>query len=147
MLGLATRYGARKSPVFVGDTGGYANVVSYTAPHWLDTEGLLRGLRAFFARTAVAAPVLRFERARVAVKNHLEGPNPDVDRIIRSVKDNGWRLSNKLAAEFPQLSNPVLAGKVVSAVRDALAGQTGRRASAKGNNCPASGCVFIPSSK
>ncbi len=124
MLGLATRYGARKSPVFVGDTGGYANVVSYTAPHWQDTEGLLRGLRAFFARTAVAAPVLRFERARVAVKNHLEGPNPDVDRIIRSVKDNDWRLSNKLVAQFPQLSEPSLAGRVVAAIKDAFTGQS-----------------------
>ena len=262
MLGVATRYGVRKSPVFVGHTGGYANVVDYIAPHWQHTEGLLRGLRAFVARTAGAAPLLRcavtsfgfvyihpmidgngrisrflvndilrrdgavpapfilpisatitnsanakagydrtlerfsrplmqryahrarfgdaclcedgvstnfhfdgyeealpawrypdlsahvqylgdvirltieqemgreamvlqrFERARVAVKNHLEGPNPDVDRIIRSVKDNGWRLSNKLAAQFPQLSDPLLAAKVVSAIREAFAGPT-----------------------
>jgi hypothetical protein len=261
MLGLATRYGMRKSPVFVGHSGGYANVVDYIAPHWQDTEGLLRGLRGFVTRTVGAAPLLRcavtsfgfvyihpmidgngrisrflvndilrrdgavpapfilpisatitnsanakagydralerfsrplmqryanratfgdayrcedgvtsnfhfdgyeealpawrypdltyhvqylgdvirltieqemgreamvlqrFERARVAVKNHLEGPNPDVDRIIRSVRDNGWRLSNKLEAQFPQLSDPVLADKVVSAVKDAYTGQ------------------------
>ena len=265
MLGLATRYGMRKSPVFVGHTGSYANVVDYIAPHWQESEGLLRGLRAFVARTAGAAPLLRcavtsfgfvyihpmvdgngrisrflvndilrrdgavpapfilpisatitnsasakagydqvlerfsrplmqryagralfgdatvfedgvtsnfhfdgyddalpawrypdltfhaqylgnvirltieqemgkeamvlqrFERARVAVKNHLEGPNPDVDRIIRSVKDNDWRLSNKLVAQFPQLSDPLLAGRVVAAIKDALTGQSDKR--------------------
>jgi hypothetical protein len=265
MLGLATRYGMRKSPVFVGRTGDYANVVDYIAPQWQHTEGLLRGLREFVARTTGAAPLLRcavtsfgfvyihpmidgngrisrflvndilrrdgavpapfilpisatitnsanakagydrvlerfsrplmqryanralfgdacvcedgvtsnfhfdgyeealpawrypdltfhaqylgdvirstieqemgreamvlqrFERARVAVKNHLEGPNPDVDRIIGSVKDNGWRLSNKLVAQFPQLSDTLLAGRVVSAIKDAFTGQSDER--------------------
>jgi hypothetical protein len=43
-----------------------------------------------------------------------------VDRIIRSVRDTKWRLSNKLAAEFPQLSDPLLADKVVGAIREAF---------------------------
>ena len=55
MLGLATRYGVRKSPVSVGHTGGYANVVDYIAPHWQDTKALMRGWRAFVARMETQA--------------------------------------------------------------------------------------------
>lgn len=33
ILGAATRYGVRRSPVFVGHTSGYTDVVDYIAPH------------------------------------------------------------------------------------------------------------------
>ena len=64
------------------------------------------------------ASVLRdMERAREAVKNHLEGPNADIDQIIRSVRESGWRVSNKLVKTFAPLADPELATAVVSAVR------------------------------
>ena len=43
------------------------------------------------------------------------------------MKDNDWRLSNKLVAQFPQLSDPLLAGRVVAAIKDALTGQSDKR--------------------
>lgn len=58
------------------------------------------------------------EHARDSVKNHLEGPNSDIDQIIRSVRENGWKVSNKLAKAFPALTEPELAAAVVSAVRN-----------------------------
>lgn len=258
ILGMATRYGLRRSPVIVGHTSGFFDVVDYIAPHWDATDGLLAGLRAFLARTdgrssilraavasfgfvyihpmadgngrisrflindilrrdgAVPAPFIlpvsatitdsareragydrslevlskplmrkyqdryRFgavqthpdgvesnfhfdayddalpawrypdltrqveyvghvvkrtievemrkeasylrgiERAREGVKNYLEGPNADIDQIIRSVRDNGWTLSNKLLKAFPQLQDEDLGSAVAAAVRAAL---------------------------
>lgn len=58
------------------------------------------------------------ERARAGVKNTLEGPNSDIDQIIRSVRENGWKVSNKLAKTFPLLADPAMADAVVAAVRD-----------------------------
>ena len=258
ILGAATRYGLRKSPVIVGHNAGFSNVVDYIAPHWDHTEGLLHGLQDFLARTRGASPILRaavasfgfvyihpmadgngrisrflvndvlrrdgavpapfiipvsatitdsareraaydrvlevlskplmhkyqdhyrfgavehfadgvesnfhfdayddalpawrypnltrqsefvghvvrltievemskeagylsgIERAREAVKNFLEGPNADIDQIIRGVRDNGWKLSNKLRKTFPQLEDEALAAAIVEAVRVAL---------------------------
>lgn len=42
----ATRYGLRRSPVFVGHLNTYSDVVDYIAPHWDATLPLLAGLRA-----------------------------------------------------------------------------------------------------
>lgn len=57
------------------------------------------------------------ERARDSVKNYLEGPNSDIDQIIRSVRANEWKISNKLVKAFPQLADAALADAVVAAVR------------------------------
>lgn len=62
------------------------------------------------------------DRAREGVKNHLEGPNSDIDQIIRSIRLNHWAISNKLAKSFPQLADPDMAAAVIGAVRDALGG-------------------------
>ena len=256
ILGTATRYGIRKSPVIVGHTHGFDNVVDYIGPPWERASELLDGLRRSMARTVGAAPILRaslasfgfvyihpmsdgngrisrflvndvlrrdgavpapfilpisatitnkakeragydralevlsrplmakykddynfgtqyqfddgvrsnfffvsyddalpawrypdltqqseyigdvvrltievemskeasvlrdMELAREAVKNHLEGPNSDIDQIIRSVRESGWRASNKLVKAFPLLADPALAAAVVAAVRD-----------------------------
>jgi len=258
ILGTATRYGMRKSPVFVGHASGYTDVVDYIAPHWGRTQALLGGLRATLAKTrqsssivraaiasfgfvvihpmadgngrisrflvndvlrrdgAVPAPFIlpisatitnstrervaydralehfsrplmqkysdrysfgaevecedgvrtnfhfdayddalaawrypdltsqveymghvvretiesemrkeanflqNLERAREGVKNYLEGPNTDIDQIIRSLRENGWTLSNKLVRTFPQLADQKLAEAIVRAVREAL---------------------------
>lgn len=58
------------------------------------------------------------ELAREGVKNILEGPNSDIDQIIRSVRENGWTVSNKLMKTFLPLADPALAEAVVAAVRN-----------------------------
>ncbi|QBE63772.1 hypothetical protein [Pseudoduganella lutea] len=58
------------------------------------------------------------ERAREGVKNSLEGPNADIDQIIRSIRENGWKVSNKLVKAYPPLADGTLAEAVVAAVRD-----------------------------
>lgn len=259
ILGRATRYGLRKSPVFVGHTRGYAEIIDYIAPHWDHTHALLKGLQAFLARTQQRSSVLRatvasfgfvyihpmadgngrisrflvndvlrrdgavpepyilpisatitnntkaktrydrtleilskplmdayqnryrfgqrilyedgiasnfqfdaydealpvwqypdltahaaylgnvieatireempqealylrnLERAREGVKSWLEGPNLDIDRIIRSVSQEGtWKVSNKLTKEFPALSEEEVAKNVAEAIQQAF---------------------------
>jgi hypothetical protein len=56
---VATRYGLRQSPVFVGHTSGYNDVVDYIAPHWDATQSLLAGLSATITRTAGQSPIIR----------------------------------------------------------------------------------------
>lgn len=254
----ATRYGVRRSPVFVGEVEGFTEVVHYIAPHWDDTPSLLSGLRHCAARTAGASPLvragvlsigfvyihpmsdgngrisrflvndvlrrdgavpepfilpvsatitssvinrrgydqvlelfskplmrryadawafgaeqvaedgvhfnLRFDAyrdalpawrypdmtdhveylanvvritieqemrkeaghlrslrlARERVKQVIEGPDGDIDRIIRSVRDNGGRISNKLVKEMPALADEQLAEEVAAAVQAAF---------------------------
>lgn len=58
--------------------------------------------------------------ARERVKQVIEGPDGDIDRIIRSVRDNAGKLSNKLLAEFPALADERLAAEVAEAVRGAF---------------------------
>lgn len=53
--------------------------------------------------------------ARQRVKQVLEGPDGDIDRIIHSVRDNGGRVSNKLAKEIPALADDALAQEVALA--------------------------------
>lgn len=60
-------------------------------------------------------------RARKAVKEIIDGPDADIDRIIGSVCSNNWIVSGKLAAEFPALAEPAVAGAAVAAVRSAFA--------------------------
>ena len=44
----------------------------------------------------------------------------DIDRIIRSVRENGGRMSGKLLKEFPLLTDAALAGEVVMAIEGAF---------------------------
>jgi hypothetical protein len=256
ILGVATRYGVRQSPVIVGHTHGFDNIVDYIGPPWERAGELLDGLRRSMAKTVGVSPILRaslasfgfvyihpmidgngrisrflvndvlrrdgavpapfilpvsatitnktkeragydraletlsrpllaryrdnfhfgaeyecadgvrsnfhfdayddamptwrypdlthqteyigevvrltievemskeagflrdMELARERVKNYLEGPNSDIDQIIRSVRENGWKVSNKLAKAFPHLADVSLAEAVVAAVRD-----------------------------
>lgn len=55
----ATRYGIRRSPVFVGESHGYTPVVHYVGPHWDDAPAMLEGLRVFDARTSGRASLAR----------------------------------------------------------------------------------------
>ena len=60
--------------------------------------------------------------ARAGVKRVIEGPDGDIDRIIRSVRENNGRMSGKLLKEFPMLADAALASEVVAAIDAAFAG-------------------------
>jgi hypothetical protein len=63
------------------------------------------------------ARYLRSARAaRDAIKEIVEGPDSDIDRIIRSVRSTGDRISNKLRKGFPFLDEPGVAEKIVGIV-------------------------------
>ena len=50
------------------------------------------------------ALVLRqYDDARAAIKNLVEMPDQDADRIIRSLKEGHWQVSNKLRKTLPQV--------------------------------------------
>lgn len=63
-----------------------------------------------------AAYLRSLSEARIKVKNLMDGPNSDIDRIIRSVRENGGVLSNKLKKEFPVLANAIFAHRVVDSI-------------------------------
>lgn len=52
-------FGLRQSPVFVGETVRYQNVVHYVAPPADDVAAMLKGLRVFLERTQGQSPVMR----------------------------------------------------------------------------------------
>lgn len=54
--------------------------------------------------------------ARQGVKQFIEGPNADIDRIIRSIIDNKYKISNKLSKEFSLLLEPEVANGVINIV-------------------------------
>ncbi len=58
--------------------------------------------------------------ARAAVKEIIEGPDPDIDAIIRSVRENKGVLSGKLASRFPVLQKSSIWPRVVTAVEEAF---------------------------
>ncbi len=60
-------------------------------------------------------------QARAALKELIEGPDSDIDAIIRSVREHGGLRSGKLAKRFPVLQNDTLWAKVASAVVEAFA--------------------------
>lgn len=58
-----------------------------------------------------------FRQAREGVKQYLEGSDADLDRIIRSVRENKGVISNKLEKEFSLLSDALLAVKVKDVIQ------------------------------
>lgn len=59
--------------------------------------------------------------ARERVKQVIEGPDSDIDRIIRSIRENGGRVSNKLIKEFSALQDEALANELVAVVQSVFA--------------------------
>ena len=59
--------------------------------------------------------------ARCGIKEFIEGPNKDIDRIIRSIIDNDYKISNKLKKEFELLLTPDIANSVIEVVLRAYA--------------------------
>ena len=67
-----------------------------------------------------ARVLIIFQRAQERLKEVLEMPDQDANRIIRSLKDNGWQVSGKLKKAYPQLEDEHRAERVVEAVRSAF---------------------------
>jgi hypothetical protein len=82
-----------------------AQIVRQTIEQEMHKEaGYLRGLRV----------------ARERVKQVIEGPDGDIDRIIRSVRENGGKVSNKLIKTFPSLADEALAAELTAAIQTAF---------------------------
>jgi hypothetical protein len=67
-----------------------------------------------------ARVLVRFRLAQQRIKEVLEMPDPDAVRMIRSIKEAGWRVSGKLMKEYPVLDDKALALRVVEAVQSAF---------------------------
>ena len=61
-----------------------------------------------------------FQRAQELLKDVLEMPDQDASHVIRAVKENGWRVSGKLKAQYPALEDERTALRVAQAVRSAF---------------------------
>ena len=64
-----------------------------------------------------ARVLVSFRRAQEQLKEVLEMPDQDANRIIRSLKENNWQVSGKLKKEYPQLTNLKTAADVIEAVK------------------------------
>lgn len=62
----------------------------------------------------------RFQKAQEALKNIIEMSDFDASRIIRSLKENEWHISNKLKTEYPLLEEQPLSQQVIAAVKDSF---------------------------
>lgn len=54
--------------------------------------------------------------AREGVKNLLDGPDTDIDRIVRAIRQNGGAVSGKLRKEFPALEDDELADSIAAVI-------------------------------
>ncbi|WP_434772434.1 Fic family protein [Pseudomonas entomophila] len=73
------------------------------------------------AEMAEEAKVLMvFQRALERLKEVVEMPDQDANRIIRSVKDNNWTISGKLKKQYPRLEDECRAARILEAVRSAF---------------------------
>ncbi|MEH6671668.1 Fic family protein [Halopseudomonas sp.] len=70
--------------------------------------------------TDEARVLVIFQLAQERLKDVLEMPDQDANRIIRSLKQNGWQVSGKLKKTYPQLEDASRARRVVDAVRSAF---------------------------
>jgi hypothetical protein len=72
-------------------------------------------------------------QARAAIKEMIEMPNLQIDRVIRSAEATKGKLSNVLAKEMPVLTEPGLWDAIVNAIAMAFhqpaagEGETGER--------------------
>lgn len=54
---------------------------------------------------------------REAIKNIVEGPDADIDRIIRSIHQSGEHVSNKLLKQYPLLADEAILKEIVEVVQ------------------------------
>ena len=77
----------------------------------------------YTVRTEMAAEarvLVVFQIAQERLKDVLEMPDQDANRIIRSLKENGWQVTGKLQKQYPVLSENGRAERVINAVRSAF---------------------------
>ena len=67
---------------------------------------------------AEAQYLQRHGAARARLKDIVEGPDPALDRIIRSVRESRGTIIGKLRAEYPTLERAGIAEDVVRAIRE-----------------------------
>lgn len=67
-----------------------------------------------------ARVLMLFQKAQQRLKEVLEMPDQDANRIIRSLKENNWQVSGKLKKEYPQLEDVIRAQRMVEAVKSAF---------------------------
>ncbi|MFK1436423.1 Fic family protein [Pseudomonas aeruginosa] len=67
-----------------------------------------------------AKALMVFQLALERLKEVVEMPDPDANRIIRSVKENGWKISGKLKKQYPQLEDEHRAARILEAVQSAF---------------------------
>lgn len=76
---------------------------------YLDLTGQARYLSGLLRQTVEqemaqeALALRRYDQARAAIKELIEMPDPDADRIIRSLREEGWQVSNRLRRSLPQI--------------------------------------------
>lgn len=64
--------------------------------------------------------LLSFRIALERMKDVVEIPDPQANRIIRSLKENGWKVSGSLRKEHDWLDDAVIRERIVEAVRSAF---------------------------
>ncbi|MFY7954353.1 MAG: cell filamentation protein Fic, partial [Armatimonadaceae bacterium] len=57
-----------------------------------------------------------WRQTRARLKEIVEAPDVELDRLIRSVRENQGRISGKLQEQFPMLADSTLAASVAAAV-------------------------------
>lgn len=67
---------------------------------------------------AEAQHIQRHGAARARLKNIIEGPDADLDRIIRSVRESRGTIGGKLKSEYPILEREEISADVVRAIRE-----------------------------
>lgn len=67
-----------------------------------------------------ARVLARFQLAQRRMKDVLEMPDAEAVRMIRSIKESSWRISGKLAKEYPVLKDAALGLRLVEAVQSAF---------------------------
>jgi len=93
-------------------------------PLRVDAGGDTGGLRRRTIEQEMHAQAAFFRslaQARAAVKEIIEGPDSDVDAIIRSARESDGVRSGKLAKRFPALLNDATWAQVAVAVAGAFA--------------------------
>ncbi len=84
-------------------------------PHVIFLAAILR--RTLTEQMRVESRYLRTHaRARTALKEVVEMPDPQADRLLRSIEQNGGQLSNVLAKEMPVLRRAGVWEELVEAV-------------------------------
>lgn len=82
-----------------------AQVIAHTVEHEMADE---------------ARVLLTFQLAQERIKDVLEMPDADAARMIRSIKENGWKVSGKLRQAYPLLDDQALALRLIEAIRSAF---------------------------